>query len=152
MTTTEWGPHTWNMFHTLAEKIKDEYFCETKLEFWNMIKNICGNLPCPYCAQHANEFMSKIKTDNIKSKDDIIKILFVFHNSVNERLEKPKFDATKLREQYSNNNTIQVFNIFMNRYRIASNRGMQFHKSLQSRHVLSQFVNWFQQNNYKFNM
>ena len=37
---------------------------------------ICNNLPCPECAQHAKQFWSKVKTANIKTKDDLINLLF----------------------------------------------------------------------------
>ena len=57
--TKTWGPCTWFLFHTLAEKIREEHFMKLKPELINIVKNICSNLPCPECKQHA---MAKIKT------------------------------------------------------------------------------------------
>ena len=32
MSINEWGPLTWIFFHTMAEKIKDNYYDSTKIE------------------------------------------------------------------------------------------------------------------------
>ena len=89
--TKSWGPCTWFLFHTLAEKIKEERFMELKPGLIDIIKNICSNLPCPDCKQHAT---AKIKTLNdkaINNKDSLKKALLLFHNEVNKRLNKPQF-------------------------------------------------------------
>ena len=39
--TKYWGPSTWFLFHTLAEKIKDDKFPEMKLELLSIIRQIC---------------------------------------------------------------------------------------------------------------
>jgi len=45
--TMKWGEPTWFMFHTLAEKIKPEYFSIVRVDFLNIINTICANLPWP---------------------------------------------------------------------------------------------------------
>jgi biotin synthase-like enzyme len=139
------------MLHTLAEKLKQEHFQEVKKEFWSQIKKICTNLPCPYCSEHAKQFMSKVKEENIQSKHDIIHILYEFHNDVNRRLNKTIFDKNDISNTYSKNNTVQCYNNFMNRFSIATNHGMSFNKSLIAKYSLSGFHNWFTHNEYRFN-
>ena len=43
--TKVWGPCTWFLFHTLAEKIKEEEFTDAKHKLLSFIANICNNLP-----------------------------------------------------------------------------------------------------------
>ena len=91
MSQSYWGPSTWTFMHTLASKIKETSF---PLFGKNLIMNliqICNNLPCPECAQHAKQFWSKVKTGNIKTKTDLINLLYVFHNSVNKRKQNRYF-------------------------------------------------------------
>mgnify|MGYP003340913606 CR=1 FL=1 len=55
---------------TLAEKIKDENFANVGKQLIQFLILICRNLPCPECAQHAKEFWSKVKVQNINSRED----------------------------------------------------------------------------------
>ena len=64
-----WGPATWTLFHTLAEKVKEEHFNEMLPDMLTMIKRICMNLPCPDCSAHAVQFMSKVTANQFDSKE-----------------------------------------------------------------------------------
>ena len=64
-----WGEPTWTFFHTLIEKIKDEDYDTEKEVLLKFIKNICSNLPCPDCKQHATNYMSKITIKHIATKE-----------------------------------------------------------------------------------
>lgn len=147
-----WGKYTWIMFHTLAEKIKCEYQNDIIIlkDIWKQISIICCNLPCPFCTKHAVKFIKTVKINNIKHKEDIKLLLFTFHNEVNKRTNKKIFIKEEL-DNYSNNNTIQCFNNFYYNYNIATNHGMQFHKSLMAKHALSNFQKWFLENQQLFN-
>ena len=61
-----WGEPTWFLFHTLAEKTKDNYFPTIKNELFSFIKKICNNLPCPECAQHASRYVNGVNFDKTK--------------------------------------------------------------------------------------
>ena len=107
-----WGAPTWVFFHTLAEKVNPEEFHLIRAPLLNMISNVCGNLPCPDCAKHAREYMSKINFNSIRTKDDLINLFFVFHNTVNERKGFPIVDKTLL-EQYKQYSFLSVCGNFM---------------------------------------
>jgi hypothetical protein len=108
-----WGEPTWFLFHTLAHKIKDEYFYEKKAEILNTISLICSNLPCPNCANHATEYMKSINIYSIQSKQDLKNMLFQFHNVVNQRKGFPLFSINDLDTKYSAANTLNIIKNFM---------------------------------------
>ena len=66
----KWGEAIWFLFHTLAEKIKEEHFQSKKYEMINIVKAICTNLPCPKCTDHATAYMKRLNIESIKIKQD----------------------------------------------------------------------------------
>jgi len=108
----KWGEPTWNFFHTVAEKIKPELFDQYKTELFEIIKTVCKSLPCPDCARHASEYMEKINFYNIRTKTELQRMLWIFHNEVNQRKGFPLFPYESLGEKYSRavtRNIIQEF-------------------------------------------
>ena len=79
----EWGYYTWLLFHTLAEKIKEEEFINEKDNLIHFIKNICNVLPCPDCSSHAIHMLKYYNYKHITNKESFKKFLFEFHNIVN---------------------------------------------------------------------
>ena len=108
----KWGPATWLLLHTLAYKVKDEYFLLIRNELLNNIVSICKNLPCPKCSTHASEYLSKINMNSIVTKSDLINFLFKFHNDVNIRTNSPQFPYEELANKYSKANTINIIQNF----------------------------------------
>jgi len=88
-----WAHPTWLFFHSLAEKINEDFLKKNTLDVLNMIKNICVNLPCPTCSEHAKNYMKHITPDHINSRDKIRLMFLNFHNSVNARTGKQTFSA-----------------------------------------------------------
>ena len=80
-----WGPPTWTLLHIIPEKIDHDKFVKYKDSIIRLIVTICSNLPCPNCSQHASEYMKRVNFIAIKTPEDLKKMLFVFHNSVNQR-------------------------------------------------------------------
>jgi hypothetical protein len=148
----DWGPYTWYMFHTLAYKIKDEYFDDYKEEFCSLLQKVAVNLPCPYCSKHAIQYFRRFNIKTIQNKGEVIDFFYEFHNEVNGRLKKSIYDKEQLNNKYKDSNTIQSINIFINRFNIATNHGMQFHKSLASKHVLSSYQNWISKHIHIFDL
>ena len=96
MGNNKWGPSIWFFFHTLAEKIKEDKFEQYKYQLVGVIKNICRALPCPDCSQHATSFWRKVNEHGIRDKNDLRNLLFIFHNKVNVRTNKPLYPKEKL--------------------------------------------------------
>ena len=88
MSKTEWGNATWLLFHSLAEKLNEEYIKQNILELKKIIYLICSNLPCPYCAEDAIRLLNNAKIENIKTKNDFQIFIWSFHNKVNTKLKK----------------------------------------------------------------
>uniref|UniRef100_A0A6C0HAR6 thiol oxidase n=1 Tax=viral metagenome TaxID=1070528 RepID=A0A6C0HAR6_9ZZZZ len=97
----KWGEPTWLLFHTLACKVKEECFQKVRGDLLNHIYSICANLPCPMCANHAMEYMKNINFNAIRTKQDLIDMLYVFHNTVNKKKNYPQFPHSELDSKYS---------------------------------------------------
>jgi hypothetical protein len=87
-----WGTPTWIFLHTFAEKINPTFYLNHRKEIIDIIKRICSNLPCPMCRQHADEYMLKVNENSVKNKKNLISMFIHFHNTVNLRTGKKKFD------------------------------------------------------------
>ena len=104
MNSQYWGTITWIFFHTLAEKIKDEYFENNKELFINIIIKTCNHLPCPDCSEHATKVLKQAYLNNIKTKKHFIEFLRQFHNIVNIKTNKKELMREEIDGLYSNNN------------------------------------------------
>ena len=74
-----WGKSTWQLFHTMAEKIDEIFYQQSRYIILDMIKKICTTLPCPDCARHAAAFMRNVHPDSVPNKREFRAMLFVFH-------------------------------------------------------------------------
>ena len=97
----KWGEPTWFLFHTLAYKVKDEYFQKLRVELMDIIYSICANLPCPMCSGHAVDYLKSNNYYMIRSKQDLINMLFKFHNEVNKKKGFSIFPYEELEAKYS---------------------------------------------------
>jgi hypothetical protein len=93
-----WGPTLWRLLHTLAD-VSDR---RDIFPLWNtFLKATCRMLPCERCQKHMNAYWATTtfmpRTWNTMSgsqvREHIRQKLWVFHNAVNERLEKPAHAA-----------------------------------------------------------
>lgn len=111
----KWGEPTWYMFHTIAEKIKSELYTQYRSEIMNIIRIVCNTLPCPVCANHATQYMQNINDLQLSTKEDLQRMLWAFHNSVNERKGQPFFpnDKGQLHDKYSKANTRVIIHNFI---------------------------------------
>ena len=112
MSNNYWGNITWVFLHTIAEKIKEEYYDNEKSQILLLIKGVCSNLPCPECKQHANQYMKRINITHIAKKIDLKIFLFNFHNDVNTRIKKDIPDQTIL-ERYKQNDMVEISKKFI---------------------------------------
>jgi hypothetical protein len=112
----KWGEPTWYLFHTLAEKVKEQEFSRIRVELLNTIHMICVNLPCPMCAQHATEYMNGINFNAIQTKQQLKQMLFVFHNEVNKRKGMALFPETELDVKYSAAKLLPIIQMFLHHF------------------------------------
>jgi len=123
-----WGTPTWFLFHTIAEKIDSNYYNNNYMIIWNFIKDVCSNLPCPYCKNHAVNFIKSVNIVDIKTKGGLKKVLFNFHNIANKNSNKKKIDISVL-NKYKYSNVSKIFSLFEKRF---------FHSYIGTR----QFTDW----------
>jgi len=109
----KWGEPTWCMFHTIAEKIKPEQYARYRGELLNIIQTVSNTLPCPICATHATQYTKNITEAQIATKADFQTMLWIFHNSVNQRKGMPLFPYEQLHEKYFMANTRMVIQRFI---------------------------------------
>jgi hypothetical protein len=131
MSPSQWGPPTWIFLHTLAEKIKDSSFPSLSKALITNIYQICSNLPCPECASHAKHFWSRVNLSTIKTKTDLVNVLFVFHNSVNMRKKYKPFNYEDLK-YYKTRNVIETYNNFAKNFNTNGNMNLiaeAFHRN-----------------------
>lgn len=110
-----WGNACWYLFHTLAYKL-DENRKDLIKPILIAIKNVCANLPCPDCSQHSIKLLSSLKENNVKTKDDLINALWIFHNKINSKNGTKQFsieESNKLYERANFKNILMNFNKVM---------------------------------------
>lgn len=150
MSPSDWGPPTWLFLHTLAEKVKESSFPLMSQQLIKMIVQICNNLPCPECTTHAKEFWMNVNANNIKTKKDLINLLFIFHNSVNKRKRMPPFKYDNL-VKYQNLKLIQQYNNFTKNFNTNGNMNLineSFHRKL----MMISLKRWLMTNISHFNV
>lgn len=150
MSPSDWGPPTWIFLHTLAEKVKDTSFPLISQQLIRMMIQICNNLPCPDCTTHAKAFWMNVNIANIRSKQDLINLLFMFHNSVNKRKRLPPFKHDDL-IKYKKMKLIQEYNNFTKNFNTYGNMNLineSFHRSL----MLIRLRRWLMTNISHFNI
>lgn len=148
----KWGEPTWFLFHTLAEKVKPEYFSLVKTELLNNIYAICKNLPCPNCASHATQYLNGINFNTIRTKEDLKLMLFNFHNAVNEKKGLPIFYLVDLNEKYSKAVTLNIINNFIMHFRDKHKSIRMISDDLYRQRLSGLLMNWFSLNMKCFNM
>lgn len=145
-----WGPATWTLFHTLAEKVKEENFNEVLPDMLIMVKRICANLPCPDCSAHATQIMSKITHNQFVSKESFKTFLFHFHNSVNVRTGKRPFTIEELNAKYVRANTFVVVPHFIKVFSYRNTNVRLLINSLHKDILIKDFIKWIRENGSKF--
>jgi hypothetical protein len=142
----KWGEPTWFLFHTLAQKVKEETFSAIKDELFNNIILICGNLPCPACANHALEYIKKIQPASIRTKQDLKNLLFVFHNEVNKRKGFALFPHDELDEKYSKANTLNIIQYFIKFFDDKHSSVHMIANDMHRGRITKKLKEWFQVN------
>lgn len=141
----KWGEPFWNLFHVLAEHIKESEFSRLRAGLLNLIYLICSNLPCPDCTNHAVHYLNGINFNTIRNKEDLKMMMFNFHNAVNARKGYPIYPIDKM-DKYKMANVVFVINTFMSHF-LAKHKS--FHliaDDMQRRQISVSVKEWFQTN------
>ena len=146
-----WGKPTWYFLHTLAEKVKDDHFIQIKGELLGIIYQICCNLPCPLCANHAKKYLDNINFSTINAKADLIKMLYLFHNEVNSRKNYELFNYNEVQNLYSKAKFINIANNFFYHFNNYINLKLQS-DSLYRKQVTKKVKLWLNNNINHFNI
>ena len=101
MSKKDWGNISWILMHSLAQKVTENKFLNCKQILIRIIFDICNNLPCPDCREHANKLLKSSNINNISNKNQLISFLCEFHNIVNKKLKKPTKNIEEVEKQYS---------------------------------------------------
>ena len=147
-----WGPSVWTFFHTLAEKIKPEFFADNKVQVLKITTDICKNLPCPSCTQHATQYIEKMNTTSITCKEDLIMFFYNFHTMVNKRKHKPEFSYDELREKYAKANIINITNLFLYYYRMEHHAVRMIADDMHRKRSSKNIMDWLHANIHIFEM
>jgi len=147
-----WGPPTWFLLHTLSCKIYEDRFAALSNDILKLIYMICTNLPCPDCANHAKTYLDGINFNAIQTKEDLKKMLFNFHNTVNQRKGYPIFSYTDYTTKYSKAITTNIIENFMHYFSDRTRSPKLMASDFQRTHIVKYLRTWFQSNLSKFSM
>lgn len=98
-----WGTYTWLLFHWMAEQIKEEYFISERETLLRFVVQICSQLPCPTCREHARQYLIHTSINLVKTKLEFRNYMFHFHNVVNVRSKK-EYTSHSILDKYKHMN------------------------------------------------
>ena len=113
----KWGRPIWTFFHVMAQKVKLEYF--------NLV---------------IRDFLK-----NIRSKDDLINLFYIFHNVVNQRKGYAVLQKNQI-PNYETANTIFVIKDFIRAYEDKSRSMKLMADDIARARISSQFKFWINEN------
>ena len=108
MSKNVWGPPTWRLLHCLSVKAKDTMTLPQLNDLKTILERIVSNLPCPVCSTHAKSYFKLNKFNTIITLDQLRYFMFVFHNNVNTRINKPLITYEEHNMLYKNMNLEMV--------------------------------------------
>lgn len=108
--TGHWGPVLWTILHAFAEhggKPSNPLYRPDEIRQWILIITTLPKIiPCPQCREHADEWIGAHPIADIKSVPYdhlytwLTNYIYIFHEAVNKRTEKPSFDKALLAPTY----------------------------------------------------
>lgn len=107
MSKTQWGNAVWFLFHTLAEKLRPEYTRDVPI-ILQYFRGVATNLPCPTCSEHSMRNLRSMNNVRVRSKPELMKFFFDFHNKVNQQLGRRRFSEQECRIKYRYANTKNI--------------------------------------------
>lgn len=141
-----WGEPFWNLFHLIAEKVKESDFPKVRSDVLRIIFSICSNLPCPDCTTHAVHYLNNINFNNIQTKEQLKNMLYMFHNEVNTRTHRPLFPRDQLDEKYSKGIFLPNLDRFFHFFSMKHNNARLISNDIFRVRLTKNLKEWFQTN------
>jgi hypothetical protein len=112
----EWGSLVWWILHTCAEKSGLQSHSMLQADegrAWPLVvKTLVPMIPCPFCRDHAAEYLISnpfvLPAEYAAWNSYIRKWFWLFHESINKRLEKNSFPYDLLSSTYKDTNAFQT--------------------------------------------
>ncbi len=99
---TMWGNALWFLIHYIAYNLPEKITPEIASSYKAFIVSLRYLIPCPECGKHMHEYLSEnVIDDFLVSNRSLFYWTWVFHNSVNKRLNKPCPSINQVVEIYS---------------------------------------------------
>lgn len=92
---SELGKSTWKFLHLLTAKFPNDPNEEQKQKLHTFFKLFSELYPCDECSYHFQQLIEKFPPQTNSSNDASL-WLCNMHNLVNQRLDKPIYDCSKL--------------------------------------------------------
>jgi hypothetical protein len=148
-----WAIYTWMLFHTLIEKTDDMFYTNKYREIFNLIINVCNELPCIICRQHAKNYLNSINISQLTTREQFKRMLFDFHNNVNSRVGNPQYHYNNLLNYKNYNMSTILVNFrrfFSKPYGGVLQIGLQSNRYKRI-NVTNMVFQWFGEHWYQFN-
>ena len=110
-----WGNATWNLLHTICEKIYDDKFANSKNDMCKLITLICISVPCPICREHAINYLKSNNVYDCNTKEEFKLFVFNLHNNASINAKNNLFD-TSILEKYKAFSFVKVYNNYTKIY------------------------------------
>lgn len=83
MGTKLWGPDTWYVIHVIADSSPDVFTEKDKASYRRFYESLADVLPCPACAEHYRQFLSRDPPE-WKTRVDLLRWTIRAHNHANQ--------------------------------------------------------------------
>ena len=90
MQTRVWGPAGWLFLHSIAQNYPWKPTEEQKVNYFNFFKLTGNVLPCRYCRESYQQFITEPGTtltmNSMDSRKSLVTWLYKIHNKINKKL------------------------------------------------------------------
>lgn len=152
-TKQEWGNACWHLIHGLTFKMKTD---DKKIidQLMVLLYNVCVNLPCPECSEHAKETFTQARNNGIKvnSLDELQAFWWKFHNLVNMRTGKEWVLFEDAKSKYEKARLFHIVNNFVRimKRNIPGERSMMY--SMSRNNAVEKMFNFIKENQASFDI
>tara|TARA_Y100000992_G_C21156439_1_gene438860 strand:- start:206 stop:655 length:450 start_codon:yes stop_codon:yes gene_type:complete len=143
MSQSYWAISTWQFLHTISIQLNNNLFERDKQIILNICYNICTNLPCPTCSEHARHALNSNNYWRISNLEQLRQFMFNFHNTVNKHTGKKIEDVTIL-DKYKHYKISVVVNNFIRYYPKSYDTGLKLSISGQitRKKIVKDLLSW----------